>query len=321
MGRSIMATVGTISLTVALWVGVQTAQAMQFAVLPLEDSGKVVIAATGEIIPGDLDRLAATIERLPPTLRIVGYSLDSPGGNLLEAEKIANGIHRMQTTVGVLGQARCVSACFLLFAAGATKLTDPTALIGVHSASEAGGENTESLALTTAMARDVAELGVPPGIIGKMVTATPGQVEWLTQRDLASMGVKILRDDAAPPPASVPPVASAPNRLPAAAVAALPAGLMAPAPIAAQDPVTFRQGFADRQSWEQWFASISGPYLDGAAFWAQHRSDHKIPSCYGDAGMDPGSFTAGCLAAQQRLSATDVRRQSDPDYRRGWNSL
>jgi hypothetical protein len=31
-------------------------------------------------------------------------------------------------------------------------------------------------------------------------------------------------------------------------------------------------------------------------------------------------FTLGCEAAKARLTSNDVKRKSDPDYRRGWNS-
>jgi hypothetical protein len=288
---------------------------MQFSTDRLDDPAKVVIEAVGEIIPGDFDRLVSYLRSLPPDVQVVGYTFDSPGGNLIEAKKIAGGLRRVQATVGVFGQSRCVSACFLLFAAGTKRLAEATALIGVHSASEAGVESTETLALTTAMARDVAEFGVPPGIIGKMVTASPGQVQWLTQHDLVSMGVDIIqpsRPQDQRPSGTSPPVASLPINPPSAA----------PPSTAGQEPPSFRQGLADRQNWEQWFESLSGPYLDGATFWAGHRSDHKAPSCYGNGGaVVEAPFSSGCLAAQQRLSAVDVRRKGDPDYRRGWNSF
>lgn len=302
-------------LTAAMWVCAGGAEAMQFSTLPVDnDPDQVVIGATGEIIPGDLDRLAAYVGALPSASRILGFTLDSPGGNLAEASKIARTFRRIGATVGVLGQAKCVSACFLIFAAGAKKITDPTALIGVHSASVEGAETAEAMAVTTAMARDTATLGVPPGIIGKMVVATAGQMEWLTQRDLTSMGVIITQADA--PRSPSPAVAAPPAAVSQGGVAAV-----APPPVPTAEPVTFRQGFADRQGWEQWFATLTEQYLDGATFWAEHRSDHKTPSCYGNGGGDLGAFTAGCLSAQQRLSPADVRRKGDPEYRRGWNSF
>jgi hypothetical protein len=277
-------------------IDVSGAQAMQFLTVPTGDPDQVIVEAVGEIIRGDFDRLLTRLNSLPARVQVIGFSLDSPGGNIIEAERIANGIRRSKAPVVVLGQAKCVSACFLIFAAAARKFAEPSALIGVHSASFGGTENATSMALTTAMARDAAEYGVPPGIIGKMVTTTPGQLEWLTQGDLISMGVKFLHNDSISSSAS-----------------ATPAG----PPMAAEASPVFSQGLADRQQWERWYGALSGSYLDGASFWAAHRSDPKPPSC---AGGFPEAFTTGCLAAQQRLALSDIRRKNDLDYRRGWNS-
>ncbi len=187
-----------VGVTAAIGMYCGQAGAMQFSAIPLDDSGKVLIAAVGEIVPGDLDRLAAYVGTLPAADRIVGFALDSPGGNVVEASKIADAIRLAQATVGVMGQAKCASACFLIFAAGGRRLAETTALIGVHSASEAGAETQTSMAMTTVMAREAATLGVPPGIIGRMVSAAPGQMEWLTQRDLMSMGVLLIGPAAVP---------------------------------------------------------------------------------------------------------------------------
>ncbi len=43
--------------------------------------------------------------------------------------------------------------------------------------------------LTTLLARDAAACGVPPGILGKLVTTHPGRITWLSHADLTSMGV------------------------------------------------------------------------------------------------------------------------------------
>jgi len=84
----------------------------------------------------------------------------------------------------------------------------------------------------------------------------------------------------------------------------------------------FQRGLADRQSWETWVAAQAGDLRAGADYWASHRSLPNPGSCSG-----PGSsassteWTSGCAAAQNRLAATDVLRKTQPEYRRGWNSL
>lgn len=82
----------------------------------------------------------------------------------------------------------------------------------------------------------------------------------------------------------------------------------------------FRQGQADRQVWETWFNSQTGDYRAGAEYWAAHRSLPNPGSCNSSPQLTDDDRSAGCLAAQQRLAASDVRRKTEPEYRRGWNN-
>ena len=77
----------------------------------------------------------------------------------------------------------------------------------------------------------------------------------------------------------------------------------------------FSQGLADRTAWEQWVVTLSGDYETGARFWAGQRSLPHPSSCNG-----VPMFTAGCIAAKERLTPTDVLRKINPEYRAGWNS-
>jgi hypothetical protein len=79
----------------------------------------------------------------------------------------------------------------------------------------------------------------------------------------------------------------------------------------------YEQGRNDRIAWESWFNSLSGDYRAGAFYWSGERSLPRPGSC---ASPKP-EFTAGCVAAQGRLAASDARRKTEPDYRAGWNSL
>ncbi|WP_158924517.1 hypothetical protein [Acidisphaera sp. S103] len=78
----------------------------------------------------------------------------------------------------------------------------------------------------------------------------------------------------------------------------------------------FDQGLADRKAWETWFAGTSGDYRAGALYWSAQRSLAHPGSC----SVLGGDGTVGCVAAQGRLSISDARRKSEPDYRQGWNS-
>ena len=84
--------------------------------------------------------------------------------------------------------------------------------------------------------------------------------------------------------------------------------------------IAFQQGQADRQSWETWFSSQTGDYRAGADYWASHRSLPKPEPCSAVPPSTGADWTAGCLAAQRKLAAPDVRRKTEPEYRLGWNS-
>ncbi len=147
--------------------------------------------ASGDITPGDDEKLHRFVASLPADTNLVGVALSSRGGNLLEGLRLATTVRNTRLSTGVAGQ--CASACFLVFAGGAGKLVLDGARIGVHSASYEGAENTLSQAVTTQMARKAAEFGVPAAIIGKMVTTPPDHMTWLTRDDLLSMSVRFER--------------------------------------------------------------------------------------------------------------------------------
>jgi hypothetical protein len=83
----------------------------------------------------------------------------------------------------------------------------------------------------------------------------------------------------------------------------------------------FQQGLTDRNAWESWIASISGDYRAGAEYWAAQRSTPTAGACFDTAGNSRGDWTVGCLSAKARLTPSDERRKTEPEYRRGWNSF
>ena len=194
-----------------LLLGPVPASALQYRQFPLEPP-YVGITATGPIVPGDFDRLGAFIKMLSQSEGTLSFFVDSPGGNVFEAEQIAKFINKSAAVVAIPSGSTCASACFLLFAAAAHRFMAPDALIGVHSTSLDGQENIASMGLTTAFARDAAAYGVPPAIIGKMVQTEPGRISWLTPSDLQPMRVALspAAPQAQPLPAA--PAQAAPPR-------------------------------------------------------------------------------------------------------------
>ena len=183
-----------VALSVATWLTeLGGAEAATITSTNFKD-GKTRLNLNGEIQPGDSDAVTAEIKKANDENRlVVTIRLNSIGGNLLEAVKIADIIRKGKIATAVLSGATCASACFIIFAAGNEKYVHYTAMIGVHGASDAtGNETVKSGAATISMARVVRELGVPAGIIGKMVVTPPDQMVWLVPDDLRSMGTYML---------------------------------------------------------------------------------------------------------------------------------
>ncbi|WGD52912.1 ATP-dependent Clp protease proteolytic subunit [Bradyrhizobium sp. CB1650] len=156
--------------------------------------GKTIILLNGEIVEGDSEALKAAIKTANDVGKLVsGIRLNSPGGNLLEGLKLADAVRFAKVATNVAGSATCASACFLVYAAGATKFANYTARVGIHGASDKQGEETvASGAATVSMARAAKDLGVPPAIIGRMVVTPPNEMVWLSPQDLQSMGTTMI---------------------------------------------------------------------------------------------------------------------------------
>lgn len=100
------------------------------------------------------------------------------------------------------------------------------------------------------------------------------------------------------------------------AAARLHAATVSPDPGSA----SYQQGSADRDSWEAWFNSLSGPEFDGANYWAAQRSS-KAPVPCGSYAQYGSEWMAGCTEAKRRLFPSDIKRKTDPQYWNGWNKI
>jgi hypothetical protein len=70
-----------------------------------------------------------------------------------------------------------------------------------------------------------------------------------------------------------------------------------------RQPTPFAQGLADHKVAESW-RRLAPPGL-----------------CLGHFGPDREEFKSACVVADKLLAQFDQRRRTDPEYRRGWNSL
>ncbi len=298
-----------------LSAGPTPARAMDFFAVDTGD-GRLLLVAQGEIKDGDDKRLHDLVAALPAQSKLFAVGLDSPGGNLREGVYLAKSIHSTGLPTIVSSRGMCVSACFLMFAAGSTRMASINARIGVHSASADGEDNGPAQAITTLMARQAAEFGVPPAIIGKMVTTPPGDVTWLNKQDLAAMNTTMLPSfESTYTPGS--------EFVPGSAVhAAQPAPADQPvhANTAPEHDQAYTDGRNDRVASEQWIDKLQGRYSDGARWWAANRSHPRV-SCQQASGVADPDFNNGCQEATRRLAPSDRRRLAEPTYRVGWNSL
>ena len=80
----------------------------------------------------------------------------------------------------------------LSMSAGSTKFVQNGARVGVHAATTTSGDNTQiTIRATEAMGRIATLLGVPSGIVERMVSTPASQMFWLNGANFVSMGTVI----------------------------------------------------------------------------------------------------------------------------------
>jgi hypothetical protein len=171
-------------------VAATVAAAAELSSVAIRDD-ETVITLSGDIEAGDADATEALIKTINDDGRLVSaIRLDSPGGGVAEAVKLAELIRRAKVPMVVAAGSRCASACFIVFAAGVEKFANYDAAIGVHGVSDRFGHQTaQAEAATVSMARIASELGVPPRIVGRIIATRPSDIAWLSPEDLRAMGV------------------------------------------------------------------------------------------------------------------------------------
>jgi hypothetical protein len=151
------------------------------------DSPFMAVFLQGKIVSGDAKRLVDSINAATARYtdrRVRAIALDSIGGSIPEALRLAQTIRDHGFVTIVPKGARCTSACVVLFAAGSRKIASLGSYIGVHGASIEGIQDHNSLAMTTAMAKIYSKLGVPASVIGRMVVTPPSEITWLTAHEI-----------------------------------------------------------------------------------------------------------------------------------------
>jgi hypothetical protein len=159
------------------------------------------LVLSGEIVPGDYDRLLDKIAENPQRfLDRNELILASNDGNATEAIKIAKLVRSLytQVSVGPL-TGRCVGACFLIFAAATERGTDGDHLLGIHRPGLAGSEWAALPTAEAALREDalqspvrdfLVESEVPGELIGQLFSHLPTDAYYLSQGDETTLGSK-----------------------------------------------------------------------------------------------------------------------------------
>lgn len=150
----------------------------------------------GTIQKGDYAKLIAFVRHPDNYGRFARtVFLDSPGGDVFETLKIAHLLEKSHAATHVVREARCYSACFILWMSGVSRNVAAGATLGVHRINvKVGGESVDpSSERFSSIAQRVenymAALGTPRTILDKMnATSSTGMFvmnhRWLAEQQL-----------------------------------------------------------------------------------------------------------------------------------------
>jgi hypothetical protein len=184
--------------------GVPAGEPMRFTLV--QDG---VLEARGNIDAGASARLVAELEARGEYVATV--SLDSPGGVLTEAIRMAEEIRKRGLNTRVENEKTCASSCPLMFAGGVRREAAPKAHVGVHQfyASDGGPLVTSAQALADAQAttatisRHLRGMDVDPALWLHALDTPPGSLYMLSREELSRY--RLVTQGAAPEPAAADP--------------------------------------------------------------------------------------------------------------------
>jgi ATP-dependent protease ClpP protease subunit len=147
---------------------------------------------TGKIVPGDLAKIVASVSA--PGNFPKYFTLDSPGGDLLEAMRIGQFIR--ETATGTFVAKECSSACVFLLVAGTSRSALDDAAVGIHrpyfEAKEFSGlslpeAEARHRQLRSAARRYLENMEMTTAAIEKMFSIGSDDVYYLTPPDKARL--------------------------------------------------------------------------------------------------------------------------------------
>lgn len=161
-----------------------------------DDPNLVAVEFSGEIRPADFDALRRLIEpRLSATNSFRWFYLNSNGGDVATAMKIGRYIRTLEFDTSITTNARCLSSCVFIFAAGLEKST-ATSTIGIHRpfGTSVGSVSREVAAknyreMTTRIYDYFNEMNVPRSLPELMLRIPPEEMKMLTFDESVQFGL------------------------------------------------------------------------------------------------------------------------------------
>jgi hypothetical protein len=158
------------------------------------------LVLSGEIAPGDYDRLLAKISE--DQNRFLGQNkliLASDGGDVSEAINIAKLVRSLYTQV-VVGPltGKCAGPCFLIYTAANQRGTDGQRLLGMSRPYVDDAESATLPPAEVALRQDtlamqvrafLQENAVPADLVEEMLGRLPSDVYWLSESDEVTLGI------------------------------------------------------------------------------------------------------------------------------------
>lgn len=183
------------------------------------DVADEAVLIEGELAYSDIASFEDFTSRLP---RQTVVFISSPGGNLKAGIEIGRSIHRrgFRTAVADI----CASACALAWLAGSQRFASERAQIGFHVAFVDGVKRVESGMGNAIVGLYLGELGFRENVVTYITSASPDDMQWLSFRDAALLGIDVQVVETGPPAQQpvlatpAPPVISRPTEVAAVAL-------------------------------------------------------------------------------------------------------
>jgi hypothetical protein len=144
------------------------------------------VSIDGEFVYSDI---AAFEDIAAPLSRQTIVFISSPGGNLKAGIEIGRAIHRKGFRTAVADV--CASACALAWLAGSQRFATDDSRIGFHVAYSGGVQKIESGMGNAIVGLYVGELGFRENVVTYITSAAPDDMQWLSFRDAALLGIDV----------------------------------------------------------------------------------------------------------------------------------